>query len=248
MDTTAKHFGLVGRSLGHSFSKSWFENKFRELGLQGYTYSNFEIANIYQLRDVMDQHPDLAGLNVTVPYKESVLPLLDALSPEVETIGAVNCIRIRNGVLTGFNTDAYGFAQSIKPFLDNTHERALVLGTGGASKAVAYALNQIGVDVLTVSRSGDKGQLTYEQINEHVMRACRLIVNTTPLGMTPDSDSCPALPYHLFSANHLAYDLVYNPAETVFMQQARAHGATAMNGLSMLQLQAEKNWELWTAL
>lgn len=241
-------FGLIGKSLKHSFSKTWFEKKFAALGLEGYSYSNFEIPVISDLKNVLATHPELRGLNVTIPYKEEVIPLLDTLSPEAKNIGAVNCIQITNGTLIGHNTDAYGFAQSIKPFLDNTHERALILGTGGASKAVAYALKNVGLDVHFVSREKKENTFTYDEINEHVMQAFLLIVNTTPLGMSPMENSAPPLPWSHFTDLHLAYDLIYNPAETLFLKQARAQGATTMNGLSMLQLQAEKNWEIWNSI
>jgi shikimate dehydrogenase len=240
-------FGLIGKSLKHSFSKGYFEKKFQEQGLNGYTYSNFEIPVIEDFKKIITEHPQLQGLNVTIPYKESIIPFLNELSDEAKEIGAVNCIRVEGNKLIGFNTDTYGFAQSIKPFLDNTHERALILGTGGASKAVAYALKKTGVDVYYVSTSPKKNDhsLHYTEINERVMEAFKLIINTTPLGMSPREDECPALPYRLFTPAHLAYDVIYNPAETLFLKKAKDQGALIMNGLSMLQLQAEKNWEIW---
>lgn len=240
-------FGLLGKSLKHSFSKSYFENKFRQEGLSGLSYHNFEIDSIDALREIVEENKDLLGLNVTIPYKESVIPLLDELTAEAQEIGAVNCIRILQGKLVGYNTDAYGFAQSIKPFLDTNHERALILGTGGASKAVSYALKKVGVEVYFASSSPKKNERTfsYPEINAHMMQSFKLIVNTTPLGMAPQENSCPALPYSLFTTEHLAYDLIYNPAETLFLQKAGAAGAVTMNGLSMLKLQAERNWEIW---
>ena len=240
-------FGLIGKSLEHSFSKNYFEEKFLKENLTGYTYSNFEIPFIEGLRSVLSSNPDLKGVNVTIPYKESVIPFLDSLEGDARLIGAVNCILIENGKLIGYNTDAYGFAQSIKPFLDNTHERALVLGTGGASKAVAYALKKIGLEVYFVSHSPKKNEqtLSYPEINDRVMQGFKLIINTTPLGMTPNENDYPNLPYHLFTPQHLAYDLIYNPSETVFLKKAKEQGALTINGLSMLRLQAEKNWEIW---
>lgn len=242
-----KIFGLIGKSLGHSFSKSYFEKKFREERLSGYAYHNFEITSVEQLKEIVAHTPQLRGLNVTIPYKETVTPLLDTLSEEARQIGAVNCIKIENGKLAGYNTDAYGFAQSIKPFLDVNHQRALILGTGGASKAVSYALKKVGVEVYFASSSGKKtaNTLLYPEINAMVMQSFKLIVNTTPLGMAPREQECPTLPYHLFTPEHLAYDLIYNPEETLFLKQARAQGAVTMNGLSMLKLQAEKSWEIW---
>lgn len=242
-----KKFGLVGKSLAHSFSKSYFEKKFSDSGLTDCQYENFEIAHLELIRSVLST-PGLIGLNVTIPYKEDIIPFLDQLDETASAIAAVNCIRINDGKTTGYNTDVYGFQQSIKPFLDVNHERALVLGTGGASKAVVYALRQVGVQVFSVTSDPAKrneNTFTYSDINEAMMNACRLIVNTTPLGTFPDTESCPDLPYQFFGPTHLAYDLVYNPAETKFLKQARAQGATGMNGLSMLQLQAEKSWEIW---
>lgn len=242
------HFGLIGKSLKHSFSRSYFERKFREEGLADHHYSNFELPEIEALEQLIADTSDLKGLNVTIPYKELVLPLLDSLDEEARKIGAVNCIKITNGKTTGYNTDAYGFAQSIKPFLDVNHQRALILGTGGASKAVSYALKKVGVEVYFASSSEKKTPNTflYPEINDLVMQSFKLIVNTTPLGMMPYEREAPSLPYHLFTPGHLAYDLIYNPAETLFLKQAKQQGAVIMNGLSMLQLQAEKSWEIWT--
>jgi len=242
-----KKFGLIGKSLSHSFSKSYFEKKFNDLGLQNHAYHNFEISSVDQFPSILKNNKNLIGLNVTIPYKENIIPFLNTISAEAREIGAVNCIKIAHGKLNGHNTDAYGFAQSIKPFLDVSHQRALILGTGGSSKAVAYALKNIGVDVYFVSSTEKKSPntLLYNEVNEYVMAAFKLIVNTTPLGMHPNEGASPALPYHFFTKDHLAYDLIYNPEKTVFLKQAHANGAVIVNGLSMLQLQAEKNWEIW---
>lgn len=242
-------FGLIGKSLKHSFSKNYFEKKFLELGLHEYVYENFELENIDDLKQLVSKNSELIGLNVTIPYKESVVPLLDELSPEAKQIGAVNCININNQKLVGYNTDVYGFSQSIKPFLDPNHERALVLGTGGASKAVAFALKKIGVDVYFVTSSPVKktaNTFFYSELNQQVMNAFKCIVNTTPLGTFPNHAECAPLPYQFFTPQHLAYDLIYNPEQTLFLQQASEKGAICVNGLSMLQLQAEKSWEIWT--
>lgn len=241
-------FGLIGRSLGHSFSKSYFEKKFKQEGLTNYSYQNYEIATVSDFPGLLLKQPEINGLNVTIPYKESIIAFLDALSPEAKEIRAVNCIHIKNGTKTGYNTDAYGFGQSIKPFLDTNHERALILGTGGASKAIAYALKKVGVEVYFVTSSAIKEKANsffYNEINELVMNAFKLIVNTTPLGTTPNEKEYPNLPYQLFTSDHLAYDLVYNPPETEFLKKAKEFGAVTMNGLSMLHLQAEKSWEIW---
>ena len=240
------NFGLIGKSLSHSFSKTYFEKKFSENNLKDYLYNNFELETIDQFKNVL-QTENLKGLNVTNPYKESIIPFLDELSVEAKEIGAVNCINIVNGKTIGYNTDAYGFGQSIKPFLDTTHERALILGTGGASKAAAFALKKIGVEVFFVTSSAKKNTNTffYNEINERVMEAFKLIINTTPLGLYPNINDCPNLPYHLFTDKHLAYDLIYNPEQTLFLKQAKEKGAVTINGLSMLHLQAQKSWEIW---
>lgn len=240
--------GLIGKSLKHSFSKNYFEKKFQTLGLENYAYENFELENVSDVKKLIAETPDLKGFNVTIPYKESIIPFLDELSEETKSIGAVNCVSISNKKLIGHNTDVYGFAQSIKPFLDNNHQRALILGTGGASKAVAYALQKTGVEVYFVTSSSTKktsNSFFYSEINEVVMNAFKLIVNTTPLGMFPKIDEAPTLPYHLFTPQHLAYDLIYNPEQTLFLKQAKTKGAITVNGLSMLQLQAERSWEIW---
>ncbi len=242
------HFGLIGKSLTHSFSKEYFEKKFKELPLKDCVYSNFEINGIEKIKQVLSETSDLKGLNVTIPYKESVIPFLDELSAEAKEIGAVNCIKIQNNKLIGYNTDVYGFAQSIKPFLDTNHQRALILGTGGASKAVAQALKKIGVEIYFVTSSTVKkteNTFFYSELNEMVMNAFKLIVNTTPLGTFPNMNECPRLPYEYFTPQHLAYDLIYNPEQTLFLKKAKEKGSIIVNGLSMLQLQAEKSWEIW---
>jgi len=240
------NFGLIGKSLSHSFSRSYFEKKFIENELNDHFYKNFELETIEQFSNVLKTQ-NLKGLNVTNPYKESIIPFLDELSIEAKEIGAVNCINIVNGKTIGYNTDAYGFGQSIKPFLDTTHGRALILGTGGASKAVAYALKKIGVEVFFTTSSNKKNTNTffYDEINEGMMSAFKLIINTTPLGLYPNINEAPALPYHLFTDKHLAYDLIYNPEQTLFLKQAKEKGAVTINGLSMLHLQAQKSWEIW---
>lgn len=241
-------FGIIGKPLSHSFSKSYFENKFRELGLNGYSYDLFEISSIEVIKTMLSEHKYLKGFNVTIPYKESIISFLDELAGDAKEISAVNCVKIIDGKLIGYNTDYYGFSQSIKPFLDTNHQRALILGTGGASKAVAYALKKVGVEIYFVTSSANKktnNTFFYSELNEHVMKAFKLVVNTTPLGTFPNVEEAPALPYHLFTEQHLAYDLVYNPAETVFLKRAKEKGSIVVNGLSMLQLQAEKSWEIW---
>ncbi len=243
-------YGLLGKSLNHSFSKAYFEKKFQDLHLTDCQYSNFEIDSIDKIKSLIKDTPNLVGLNVTIPYKEAVLPFLDELSSEAKEIRAVNCIRIQNGKLIGYNTDVYGFAQSIKPFLDVNHQRALILGTGGASKAVAQALKKVGVEIYFVTSSQTKktnNTFFYSELNELVLNAFKLIVNTSPVGTFPHVKECPNIPYQFISPQHLAYDLIYNPAQTLFLQKAKEKGAITVNGLSMLQLQAEKSWEIWNA-
>ena len=238
-----KRYGLIGKSLEHSFSKAYFSSYFGANKLDA-SYENIEIQEIGQVRTILDA--GFAGLNVTIPYKESILPFLDQLSAEAQQIGAVNVVQFKNGQLIGHNTDAYGFHQSIKPFLTNKHERAIVLGTGGASKAVSFGLEQIGVDVVTISRTPKHWQFEWNEINVHMLNACKLIVNCTPLGMFPAVDTCPALPFELLSPEHLVVDLVYNPPKSLFLQKAELAGAQIINGESMLKLQAAKAWEIWT--
>lgn len=239
-----RKFGLLGRKLDHSFSKRFFTEKFENEKIDA-VYQNFEIPEIAGVENVF-QTADLAGLNVTIPYKEAVIPYLDELSDEAKAIGAVNVIAFHDGKKIGHNTDAFGFHQSIKPFLTNRHERALILGTGGASKAVAHVFKSIGVDVLWVSRDpqGDR-QFPYEAINEYMLRACKVIVNCTPVGTYPHTEDCLPLPFEFLTEDHLVIDLIYNPEQTRLLRESAAHGATTLNGLSMLREQALKAWEIW---
>jgi shikimate dehydrogenase len=237
-----RRYGLIGKTLSHSFSKQFFEAKFEREGIEA-EYLNFELKDIADIQKVLDTHP--SGLNVTIPYKESVIPFLDELTDEARKIGAVNTVLFREGKIIGANTDAFGFHQSIKPFLLNTHEKALILGNGGASKAVAFVLKQIGLDVIVAARNPKAGQFHWDDINEHMIRFCGIVVNTTPLGTWPNAAEKPELPYHAFTAEHLAVDLVYNPSRTAFMEAASAYGAVVMNGETMLREQALRAWKLW---
>lgn len=242
-----KVFGLIGYPLTHSFSKKYFTEKFEKLGLEGYSYELFPLESIEDLPQLIADNPDLVGLNVTIPYKESVMPFLSELDDTAKVIGAVNTIAIADGKLTGYNTDLVGFSQSLKPLLHPHHERALILGTGGAAKAVAHVLKGLGIQYYFVSREKKNGAncLTYSELNEGVFNACKLIVNTTPVGMYPAIEDAPALPYQFFTPQHLAYDLIYNPTDTRFMQQAAQQGAHMVNGLNMLYSQAEAAWKIW---
>jgi shikimate dehydrogenase len=240
-----KKFGLLGRKLGHSFSKTFFTGYFEERGIDA-VYSNYEMESIDEVKEIFNQ--GILGLNVTVPYKEAIIPFLDALSPEAQVIGAVNVIKFENGRKIGYNSDAYGFHQSIKPFLLNVHERALILGKGGASKAVKYIFQELGLDVIQVSRtpSGEK-EYAYSEINEHMLRACKVVVNCTPVGMYPDVQECVPFPFQYLTSEHLVVDIIYNPEKTVFLESAQQHGATILNGASMLREQALRAWEIWNS-
>lgn len=246
------NFGLIGKSISHSFSKSYFEKKFSELKKDNLHYYNFDLVNLDSLSQIIIDN-QLAGFNVTKPYKESVIPILNELDITAKEIGAVNCVKVlwdNNKPYTiGFNTDYYGFAQSIKPFLEPIHERALVLGTGGASKAIQYALKQIGVEVYFVTSSEKKTQnsFLYSELNEHIMNAFKLLVNCTPLGLYPKVEEAPNIPYQYIGSQHLCYDLIYNPEETLFLKKSKEQGATIINGLNMLKLQADKGWEIWNS-
>lgn len=237
-------YGLIGRRLDYSFSKQFFTDFFRGKNLD-YHYENIELATIDEVNSYL-RSGEFSGFNVTIPYKEAIIPFLDELSSEAKVIGAVNTISYSAGKLVGHNTDAFGFHQSIKPFLTNKHERALILGTGGASKAVAYILKNIGIDVIFISRNpNEKGCFSYSDINEHMLKACKLVVNCTPLGTFPNIDEKPEIPSQFFGEEHLVVDLIYNPEKTKLLLEAEQHGATILNGYSMLKEQALRAWAIW---
>lgn len=239
----------MGYPLVHSFSKGYFTKRFIELNEPNCQYENFSLEHISLLTTLVNSNPSLAGLNVTIPHKESVIPMLDDIDETAASIGAVNCIRVKNGLLKGYNTDVYGFEMSIKPFLENRYERALILGTGGASKAVAYVLRKWGIPFHFVSRTPTGEQeLSYDVLKADVMHHFPLIINTTPVGTYPNIDACPYMPYEGLSERHFLYDLVYNPEETTFLRLGRLAGAKTMNGYAMLVLQAERSWEIWNEL
>ncbi len=246
------NFGLIGQSISHSFSKSYFEKKFILENKSNFTYTNFDLQNLNSLHEIITLN-NLVGLNITKPFKELVIPFLNELDITAKQIGAVNCIKItqqhNKPYLVGYNTDYYGFAQSIKPFLEPMHQKALILGTGGGAKAVQYALKNIGVDVYFVTRN-DKPAFNffnYTELNEHVFNAFKLIVNCTPLGIFPNVNLLPNIPYNYLTTEHLLFDLIYNPEETLFLKQGKDRGAITINGLNMLKLQADKAWEIWNA-
>ena len=236
-------FGLIGRSLKHSFSKDHFTGKFREMGLD-HTYSNFELDSISQFPELVNEHPKLRGLNVTIPYKEEILPFLSSSSDEALLVGAVNTIRIQNGECQGFNTDVYGFEESLIPLLDSHHQKALILGTGGASKAVIHVLGKLGIPARLVSRKPAGNELSYNEAGT-LLKDHLLVINTTPLGTFPDTEQCPPINMALVGKRHLCYDLIYNPARTKWLRRAAQQGSKIKNGREMLELQAEKAWEIW---
>ena len=239
-----KVYGLVGKTLQHSFSADFFSDYFVNENIIA-KYQNFELAAIENIQSVFDLKP--AGLNVTIPYKESVIPFLDYLDPIAEKIGAVNTIVFDGDKKIGYNTDAFGFKQAIKPFLNNQHERALIFGTGGAAKAVASVLKEIGVDVIFISRDplGKNKHFNYSEVNLQMLNACKLMVNCTPVGTFPTILDYLPLPYEGIGKDHLVIDLIYNPIKSVFLQKAESQGATIMNGEGMLKAQAMKSWSLW---
>ncbi|WP_297243984.1 shikimate dehydrogenase [uncultured Prevotella sp.] len=241
-------YGLIGFPLGHSFSKSFFNEKFQNEGIDA-EYINFEIKGIDELPEVLATNPELRGLNVTIPYKEKVLSFLDYISVEARAIGAVNVIRVDHKgddvLLKGYNSDVIGFTKSIEPLLETFHKKALILGTGGASKAINYGLKSLGLETVLVSRFERPGTIQYKDITPDVVKEYNVIVNCTPSGMFPHYDECPDLPYEALDNHNLLYDLIYNPDETLFMKKGRERGAQTKNGLEMLLLQAFASWDFW---
>jgi len=243
-----KKYGLIGYPLKHSFSIGYFNEKFKSEGIDA-EYINFEIPDIKDFTTIIDQNPNLCGMNVTIPYKEQVIPFLDELDKDTAAIGAVNVIKIirQKGKvkLVGYNSDIIGFSQSIKPLLKEHHKKALILGAGGAAKAIFHGLKNLGVEGTYVSRTKEPGKLTYEELTPEIMAENTIIVNCTPVGMFPNDAFCPDIPYELLSPHHLLYDLIYNPDTTLFMKKGAQKGAKTKNGLEMLLLQAFAGWEIW---
>lgn len=242
-------FGLIGYPLSHSFSRKFFTEKFDREHIADCNYELFPIESAAEMPDLIARNPSLRGLNVTIPHKLNVIPYLSSIDDAAREIGAVNCISIdQRGdapVLRGYNTDAYGFAGSLKPLLRPGHQRALIFGDGGAAKAVKYSLKQLNIPYLVVVRKPAPGAVLYSEITPELLASHQVLINTTPLGMSPDLHSAPPVAYHLLTPDHLAYDLVYNPEETLFLTRAKAEGATIKNGLEMLHLQAERSWDIW---
>ena len=242
-------YGLIGYPLGHSFSISYFNQRFKDEGIDA-VYENYEIPNIDALPEVLGSNPELKGLNVTIPYKEKVIPFLDSIAPEARAIGAVNVIRVTHRgnktELKGYNSDVIGFTKSIEPMLDKKwHQKALILGTGGASKAIDYGLRSLGLETVFVSRYERPNTIQYQSITPEVVKEYNVIVNCTPLGMYPKTEVCPDLPYEAMDSHTILYDLIYNPDETLFMKRGAEYGANVKNGLEMLLLQAFASWEFW---
>ena len=249
MDTKKelKLFGLLGRNISYSFSKGYFEKKFETIKLENYDYINFDISSIEEFSSLWKKHT-ISGMNVTIPYKEEVISKLDSLDATAAAIGAVNTIKLlSDGTLRGYNTDCVGFRNSLEPLLDSHHQKALLLGTGGASKAVAYVLEQLGIEYQYVSRKKSKSQLTYNELTESVMVDHTVIINCSPLGTFPKIEEKPDIPYEFLTANHLLFDLIYNPSKTTFLKIGEEKGCKIQNGYDMLVGQAEASWDLWSS-
>lgn len=240
-------FGLIGYPLSHSFSKGYFAEKFSAEKIKDCYYENFPLQSIQEFSALITSEKNLCGLNVTIPYKEAVIPLLTELAEAAKNIGAVNTIKFSSGKMIGYNTDYIGFLRSLKPLLKPHHQRALILGTGGSSKAVQYALQLLNISFAFVSRSNAKNSFTYENLNAEILQSHTIIINTTPLGMYPHVAAAPNIPYHLLNEKHLLFDLIYNPETTLFLQQGKQQSAKTINGLSMLKIQAEESWKIWNS-
>ena len=242
-------FGLIGKNISYSFSKKYFTEKFQKLGLNSYKYSNYDIPEIEEFPFILYHKEDgFRGFNVTIPYKQSIIKYLDEVEGDAKEIGAVNTIKVtENNNLVGYNTDVYGFQKSIEPLLQKHHKKALILGTGGASKAVAYALLKLGIKYEFVSRNVSDNGFLYSGLTKQIIEEHTVIINCTPLGTHPNIENSPNIPYQFITNKHLLFDLIYNPSETKFLQEGKKRGATIKNGLEMLELQAEKSWEIWNS-
>ncbi|PKP14251.1 MAG: shikimate dehydrogenase [Bacteroidetes bacterium HGW-Bacteroidetes-3] len=242
-------FGIIGKNISYSFSRKYFLEKFKKMGLDNYQYYNFDIPEIEEFPFLLYHREDeFKGLNVTIPYKEAIIKYLDEVDDEAQNIGAVNTVKITDeNKLVGYNTDVFGFQKSIEPLLKSHHKKALILGAGGAAKAIAYVLKKLNIDFKSVSRIEAENRFTYEMLDAEIMNDYTIIVNCTPVGTHPNIEDAPAIPYQYLSVKHLLYDLIYNPAETKFLQEGKKHGASIKNGLEMLELQAEKSWEIWNS-
>lgn len=248
-----KTYGLIGYRLGHSFSRNFFTEKFANENLSDHEYVNFELDSIEEFPGIFDGDKTICGLNCTIPYKQQIIPFLDEIEAEAEQIGAVNTVKIinRNGrrILKGYNTDLYGFEHSLRPMLEAKHRKALILGTGGASKAIKFLFDKMGIAYFSVTTKEEPGEkeIRYNQLTEELMNEYLIVINATPLGTFPKVDTCPDIPYQFITVDHILYDLVYNPEETLFLKKGKAQGAKTKNGLEMLHLQAIRAWEIWNS-
>ena len=245
MSEEQKTYGLVGKSISYSFSEKYFTEKFKKNKIQNCTYKNFDLNNIKDLVSILKEN-DLKGLNITIPYKEQVLSYLDEIEDNAKLIGAINTIKInKDKTLTGYNTDFIGFINTLRPYINSNCKKALILGTGGASKAIEYGLKKLNIESKKVSRNKKKGDLTYLEIDSDLIKEYQIIINTTPLGTYPDIENYPDIPYKYLTKKHICYDLIYNPDETTFLRKSKKNGAITINGLRMLEIQAEESWKIW---
>ncbi len=238
-------YGLVGRNISYSFSKGYFTKKFETLGLRDHSYENFDLPQIEGFVQLLESQNNIKGLNVTIPYKEAIIPYLDVMDANAKKIGAVNTIKIEGKLLKGYNTDVYGFRKALEPLLKKHHHKSLILGTGGASKAVAFVLDELGLAYQWVSRTPKEHQIDYASINKETLREYPVLINCTPLGTYPNILDKPPIPYEFLGRDHLLFDLIYNPGKTAFLKEGESRGAAICNGLRMLELQAEKAWSIW---
>ncbi len=242
-----RKFGLIGYPLSHSFSPAFFTAKFLREGNIDCSYQALPINSIEELPLLLANNPDLEGLNVTIPYKKAVFPYLEKYTEAVQKTGACNCIKIKNGQLSGYNTDVIGFEKSLLPNITPAHRKALIFGTGGAAAAVKFVLEKSGINYLFVSRNKNDGEgiLTYKEVSKEILNEYKLIINTTPLGMYPAENDCADIPYEYLTKHHYLYDLVYNPVQTLFLKKGAEKGAITKNGSDMLIIQAEESWKIW---
>ena len=241
-----KIYGLIGKKISYSFSKSYFTNKFKNSHLDSYySYKNLDLDDINQFKNIIEQKK-FNGFNVTIPYKEKIIKFLDILDSDAEKIGAVNTIKVcSNNQLKGYNTDYIGFIKSISPILNKKHKKALLLGSGGASKSIIFGLEKLNISSIVVSRSKEKGNVTYEELNNEIINASQIIINCSPVGTFPKINKCPKIPYKYINSEHICYDLIYNPLESKFLKESKKNNATILNGMEMLKIQAEESWKIW---
>tara|TARA_B100000767_G_scaffold273964_1_gene305616 strand:- start:922 stop:1665 length:744 start_codon:yes stop_codon:yes gene_type:complete len=245
MGSEKKVFGLIGKNISYSFSKKHFNEKFKKLNLKNCRYENFDIPNLEDFEKIICSN-NIKGLNITIPFKREIISLLNSIDINAEKIGAVNTIKINSKKkIIGYNTDYIGFIKSIKPFLKKKHKKAIILGTGGASKAIIYALHMLNISTINVSRSKNKGDISYKDLDSKKMKECQIIINCSPVGTFPKINDCPEIPYEHINENHICFDLIYNPRETKFIKESRKRNGVTINGEKMLEIQAEESWKIW---